>query len=413
MKIHLDLDSFFVSAHRIYDKSLLNKPVVVVKRNDKEIFKNQKAEVLNLNKGAFTGDIVVSEIKDDKSYFLEEGKVRGIVVTASYEARELGIKTGTTLKEALEIYPNLIVLAPDYKLYHTLSYKLKEFLKTKIPAVEQFSIDEFFGDLEGWVSDEMAEEFCLNLQDEICKKFSLPVSIGIAKSKWIAKLATSYIKPKGVLKIDNVDEFIKDIPIGKFPGIGKRIERRLKQKGILTLKDVKENKEYLYSWGKPGIELYKRVCGIDNEEVKEREKRKSIGISRRFDPVFCRRELIRRVHILCRYLSFLILKHKLNPTFYYLKIKYKDKTSSKAHVRIHRLFNELLLKEIMSMLFYRADEKEMAVISISISVSRFKKETNLFDYKEDFKFQKLNEAIFKIREKFGVASLVGAEELTN
>ncbi|NPA87813.1 DNA polymerase Y family protein [Caminibacter pacificus] len=411
MKIHLDLDSFFVSAHRVFDKSLLNKPVVVVKRNDKEIFENHKSEVLNLNRGAFTGDLIVSKKEYDKSYFLENGKIRGIVVTASYEARELGIKTGTTLKEALEIYPKLTVLLPDYKLYHTLSYKLKEFLKVKIPLVEQFSIDEFFGDLEGWVDDRDAFLFCKDLKDEIWEKFSLPISIGIAKSKWTAKLATSFAKPNGVFMVEEVDEFIKDIPIEKFPGIGRRIEKRLKERGILTLGDVKENREYFYSWGKPGVELYKRVCGIDNEEVKEREVRKSIGISRRFDVVYDRRELVRRVHVLCRYLSFLVLKYKLNPTFYYLKIKYKDKTSSKAHVRIHRLFNELLLKEIMTTLFYRADEKEMGVISLSLAVSKFKRESNLFDYEKDLKLQNLNEAIFKIRSKFGVSALMSAEEI--
>jgi len=411
MKIHLDLDSFFVSAHRISDNSLLNKPVVVVKRNDKEIFENHKAEVFNLNQGAFTGDLIVSKKQYDKSYFLENGKVRGIVVTASYEARELGIKTGTTLKEALEIYPDLIVLLPDYKLYHLLSYKLKRFLKLKIPQVEQFSIDEFFGDLEGWVEEGEVYEFCVNLKREIWEKFSLPISIGIAKSKWIAKLATSYAKPNGVFMVRDVDSFVRNIPVGKFPGIGKRIEKRLKERGIFTLGDVKEHKEYFYSWGKPGVELYKRVCGIDNEEVKEREKRKSIGISRRFDPVYDRVEVLRRVHVLCRYLSFLVSKYKLNPTFYYLKIKYKDKTSSKAHVRMERLFNELLLKEIMTLLFYRADEMEKGIISISLVVSKFKRSSNLFDYEKDLKLQKLNDAIYKIRSRFGVSSLISAEEI--
>ena len=244
MKIHLDLDSFFVSAHRTIDKSLLNKPVVVVKRNDKEIFKNPKAKIFNLNEGAFTGDLIVSESKLDKSYFLENSKVRGIVVTASYEARELGIKTGTTLKEALSIYPNLLVLIPDYKLYHLLSYKLKLFLKKKIPQVEQFSIDEFFGDIEGWVDEGEVEKFIKALKNEIYEKFSLPISIGAAKSKWIAKLATNFAKPNGIYVVRDVNSFIKNIPIEKFPGIGKRLEKKLKEKGIITLGDVLKNKEY-------------------------------------------------------------------------------------------------------------------------------------------------------------------------
>jgi DNA polymerase-4 len=411
MRIHLDLDAFFVSAHRVYDKSLLNKPVVVVKRNDREIFENHKSEVFELNKGAFTGDLIISKQAYGKDYFLENGKVRGIVVTASYEARKLGIKTGTTLKEALEIYPNLKVIVPDYKLYHFLSYKLKLFLKRKIPKVEQYSIDEFFGDLEGWVDERDVVRFCYRLKDEIYQKFSLPVSIGIAKSKWSAKLATSFAKPHGVFKIDNVEEFIKPIPIEKFPGIGKRIEKKLKERGIETLGDVIENKELLYSWGKNGVVLYKRILGMDEEEVEERYSRKSIGISRRFDPVFNRNEILRRVHILCRYLAFLVTKKRLNPTFYYLKIRYKNGKKSKAHVKIHRIFNEILLKEIMSVLFYRADVEDEYIVSIGLVCAKFKKESNLFDFEIDKKMEKLNGAIQKIRNKYGISSILGANEI--
>ena len=411
MKIHLDLDSFFVSAHRTLDKNLMNKPVVVVKRNDKEIFNNEKTKLFNLNEGAFTGDLIVGVEKYDKDYFLENGRVRGIVVTASYEARELGIKTGTTLVEALRIYPDLTVVVPNYKLYHVLSYKLKLFLKKKIPAVEQYSIDEFFGDLEGWIDEKDTFLFIKNLKEEILEKFHLPVSIGAANSKWIAKLATSYAKPNGIKVVHNIDEFIENIPAHKFPGIGKKIEKRLKEKGILVLGDVKRNKEYFYSWGKPGIQLYNRVCGTDNEEVVEKNERKSIGISRRFDPVYDRSEIVRRIGVLCRYLSFLVKKKRVNPTFYYLNIKYKHSKKSKSHIRLERIFNELLLKEIMTMLFYRADIEDDYIISIGLSVSKFKKTSNLFDLPHDKKMEKLNEAVYKLRSKFGLSSLITASEI--
>jgi len=409
--IHLDLDSFFVSAHRIKNPKLLNVPAVVVKRNDREIFKNPKSTYYTMNEGAFTGDLIVSEDVYDKSYFIENGKIRGIVVTASYEARELGIKTGTTLAEALRIYPSLKVITPDYRLYHLLSYKLKLFLKKKIPVVEQYSIDEFFGDLEGWVEDGETYTFLNELKKEIQKRFSLPVSIGAAKAKWIAKLATSYAKPDGIKVVENIDAFIQNIPISKFPGIGKNIEKRLLKKGITTLGDVKREKEYFYSWGKPGIQLYKRVCGTDGEKVAEKSERKSIGISRRFDPVFERGEIVRRIKVLCRYLSFLVKKKNVNPTFYYLSIKYKHSKKSKAHIRLDRIFNELLLKEVMVSLFYRADVEDDYIVSIGISVSKFKKVSNLFDYKKDKKMEKLNDAVYKIRSRFGLSALLSASEI--
>ena len=411
MILHMDLDCFFVSAHRIKDKNLLDKPVVVVKRNDKEIFQNQRHEVLNLNEGAFTGDIIVSKKHYDKSYFLENGKIRGIVVTSSYEARAFGIKTGTTLKEALEICPDLIVLLPNYRLYHTLSYRLKLFLKRRIPQIEQYSIDEFFGDVGGWIEEEKVLDFAYNLKKEIKYKFDLPISIGISKAKWIAKLATSYAKPDGIYKVDNIYEFIKDIPVEKFPGIGKKIEKKLKNRGIMTLGDVLVNKEYLYSWGKNGEILYKRIIGEDYEKVKEKERRKSIGISRRFDPVFSREEIIRRIYVLCRYLSFMVAKKKLNPTFYCLKIRYLSGKKSKEHIALQRLFNEIMLKEVMKELFIRADVEREAVVSIALSVSRFKKLSNLFDYEKDYKLHALNETLNKIRFKYGISSIIGADEI--
>ncbi len=412
MILHMDLDSFFVSAHRIKDKSLCNKPVVVVKRNDREIFENKKSEVLNLNKGAFTGDIIISKKEYDKSYFLENGKIRGIVVTASYEARELGIKTGTTLKEALEIYPDLTVILPNYKLYHTLSYKLKLFLRKKIPQLEQYSIDEFFGDVSGWIKEDEVLEFAKNLKNEIYEKFSLPISIGISKAKWIAKLATSFAKPDGVYKVDDIFNFIKDMPIEKFPGIGKNIEKRLKQKGILTLKDVTENKKYLYSWGKSGIYLYNRISGIDKEKIQERNVRKSIGISRRFDAIYDRTEILRRIYVLCRYLSFLVEKRNLNPQFFYLKLKYLCSKKSKAHKSVKRYFNEITLKNIMKDLFIKADIYEYeGIISIALVAAKFKNESNLFDYNKDLKLKNLSRSIYKIRIKYGISSITGADEI--
>jgi DNA polymerase-4 len=342
---------------------------------------------------------------------LENGRVRGIVVTASYEARELGIRTGTTLKEALKICPSLRVITPDYKLYHLFSYRLKLFLRKKIPLTEQYSIDEFFGDLEGWIREEDTESFIRGLKEEIKEKFSLPVSIGAAKSKWTAKLATSYAKPDGIKVIRDTGKFIKDIPVGKFPGIGRQIEKKLLEKGILTLGDVKREKEYFYSLGKNGIQLYKRVCGIDGEAVEENVIKKSIGISRRFDPVYDRKEIIRRVSILCRYLSFLVRKKNVNPTFYYLGIKYKHSKKSKAHIVQNRIFSEFLLKETMKSLFYRADIHRDYIISVGISVSKFKKVSNLFDLPEDIKMEKLNDAVYKLRSRYGLGALISASEI--
>ena len=198
-----------------------------------------------------------------------------------------------SVAEALRWCPHLKVIPPDYELYHELSHKLKTLLQKEIPLIEQFSIDEFFGDVTGWCKEKDILNFAKNLKRKIYNETGLPVSIGISHSKWIAKLATEYAKPDGVKYIPEayVNKFIKDIPLKKFPGIGKGYQQKLQSKNINTLGDIKENRELLYSWKKPGIQLYNRVCGIDGEAIKIEKDKKSIALARTFDPISDREEL--------------------------------------------------------------------------------------------------------------------------
>ena len=137
-------------------------------------------------------------------------------------------KTAMSVSEALKWCPSLKVLPPKYPLYHELSHKLKLLLEKEIPSIEQFSIDEFFGDVTGWIKDEDVYEFAFNLKKLIKEQLGLPISIGIAKTKWIAKLATNDAKPNGVKLIlpNDVEDYIKDKPIGEFCGIGKGYQNK-------------------------------------------------------------------------------------------------------------------------------------------------------------------------------------------
>ena len=272
MFIHLDLDCFFVSAHRIADKSLENIPVAVGGRSNLNIFSDKKEiRKISENGGAFVSTILTNEgEKSFKDYFVDEnGKIRGIITTSSYEARGFGVKTAMSVNEALRLCPNLKMVAPNYPLYHELSTKLSNLLKYEIPLVEQFSIDEFFGDLRGYIKDDEVEDFARRLKKKIQKELGLPISIGISHSKYLSKLITEYAKPDGVkyVRKEHVKSFIKDIPIAKFPGIGKQYQVRLKGYGIKTLGDIEKRKELFYSWKKPGIELYNRVVGEHDTNI--------------------------------------------------------------------------------------------------------------------------------------------------
>ncbi len=421
MFIHLDLDCFFVSAHRTIDESLLHIPVAVGGRSNLNIFSTKKEiRKISSNQGAFVSSILTNEgQKTFQEYFVDEnGKIRGIVTTSSYEARAYGVKTAMSVNEALTLCPNLKMLSPNYPLYHDLSEKLKELLVKEIPLVEQFSIDEFFGDLSGYIEENEVVQFAYRIKDKIQKELGLPISIGIANTKFLSKLITEYAKPDGVKYVskDNIGNFIRNIPIAEFPGIGKGFQERLKGYGIKTLGDIKSNQKLFYSWKKPGIELYNRVCGIRDNKLTTFREKKSIGIGRTFDRIYDRTELKRRVAILSRYLCFLIKKANKNPLTYAIKIKYESNIKSKDYINVNTVFNELDFKNHMQELFIKNDNHPShAVVQLNITVSNFAKDNdytyNLFEYETDAKKSALTNQMQKLRDKYGIDIIKTAFEI--
>ncbi len=420
MILHLDLDSFFVSAERTKDKKLLHKEVAVGGRSDQKIFAKNRPnkKALIANSGAFVPSVFFSKKNyDKKSYFIDKDKIRGIITTASYEARSYGLKTGMSIKEALSLCPKLIVLPPNPLLYHTLSFKLKHFLEKRLPLVEQYSIDEFFAETSGWIDDMKLFDFALTLKSDIKKRFDLPISIGIAKTKWIAKLATSMAKPDGVKIIypKEVYNFIKDIAIREFPGIGRSWENRLSKYKKSTLGDVYNSKTLLYSYGRNGRELYDKICGKDNDQIEKQKDRKSIGISRTFDPILDRNEIKRRIYILSRHLSFILTRTKQKPTTIFLGIKYEFKEKSEKRKSFNRIFTEIFLKHEFQKLFDEIDiYKNSKIIRLSISLTNFYTHKNhiysILDFEEDCKQDRLYTNIGKLREKYGIDIIKHAKE---
>ncbi|MBU3016031.1 DNA polymerase IV [Poseidonibacter lekithochrous] len=421
MFIHLDLDCFFVSAHRTIDSSLLHIPVAVGGRSNLNIFSSKKEiRKISSNEGAFVSSILTNEgQKTFKEYFVDEnGKIRGIITTSSYEARAYGVKTAMSVNEALTLCPELKMLPPNYPLYHELSQKLKELLIKEIPLVEQFSIDEFFGDLSGYIEEDEVVEFAYNIKNKIQEELGLPISIGIANTKYLSKLITEYAKPDGVKYVnkDNIGNFIRNIPISEFPGIGKAFQERLKGYGVKTLGDIKNKRELFYSWKKPGIDLYNRVCGIRDNKLTTFREKKSIGIGRTFDCIYDRNELRRRVAILSRYLCFLVKKSKVNPLTYALKIKYESNQKSKNYINVNTIFNELDFKNHMMELFSNNDtHPSHGVVQLSITVSNFARANeftyNLFEYEQDSKKSKLTNQMQKLRDKYGIDIIKTAFEI--
>lgn len=421
MKIHIDLDCFFVSAERTLDPSLLGKSVAIGGRGDPYIFSKERSnqELLLDNGGSFVGSFFHRYQGDDLAQFIDpDGRIRGILTTASYEARAFGVKTGMSIREALTLCPELIIKAPNMGLYHRLSHALSLFLQERIPLIEQASIDEFYGDLDGWVEDEDIPEFIDSLRHAIKRHLNLPVSIGAAHSKSIAKLATDTAKPFGCRTLfpHEVYPFLHNIPVAKFPGIGRSMARRCSQYRIETLGDFLRAKPLVCSWGPYAQALYETISGRNLGQLVLRAPRKSIGISRTFDPISERDETRRRVAILARHLAYAIKRLEVYPTTFTLSIYYLHHPRSHHSISEARLFNERRFRHLCLELFASADSHPYGQIThLGISASNFSAQTHrtfsLLDYESDHTHHAFDQATRKIRDKYGLDSLRWGNEL--
>ncbi|QOP41982.1 Y-family DNA polymerase [Sulfurimonas marina] len=422
MKIHIDIDCFFVSALRTIDPSLEHKAVAIGGRSDTKIFdQSAKNQTVNFdNSGSFVPTFFKAyEEKDDDldSFRDSDGKIRGILTTSSYEARAYGVKTAMRIEDALQLCPHLIIKAPNMSLYQELSNKLHEYLNLKIPLIEQASIDEFYGDLDGWIEDEDIPQFIDNLRHEIKKDIKLPVSIGAAKTRYIAKTATTYAKPFGSKTIYpwDFDQFVNPIKVEDFAGVGRSMREKLHGVQIHTLGELRARRGTLESWGPYAKELYRRVNGESDAPIQTKRERKSIGISRTIEPLFDREELRRRIHILARHLSFAIMKLNVIPTVFHLSIAYELNKKTRASLSMAEVFTDKKFDRICVELFNEADtQKRLRVIRLSIQAGSFtkhsKKELSLLSFYDDQKMEQLTKHSQILREKYGLDAIkLGSE----
>ncbi len=422
MFLHIDIDSFFASAERSVNASLNDLPICVGSRSNLEIFNKKRTyiKLMNDNSGAFVTPVFYSDKKKTfESYFVDEiegkKKIRGIVTTASYEARAFGVKTAMPIAQALQLCPQMTVVPSNYPLYHKLSHKIHAFMLAHIPKVEQYSIDEFFGDVSGWKGEEEVYDFAKMLQTKILEHFDIPVSIGISKSKWIAKLATESAKPYGVYEVKDIDAYIEHIPIKAFPGIGKGFQKRLGEHYIATLGDVKRHKRLFESWKKPGLQLYGRVTGTDGEGISTRGERKSIGISRTFDTIYDSKEIKRRIMIMARHIIYMVMAIEVNPTSYYLKVGYEHGVKSKKTLTVDRMFSETLFKSMLTQMYAEVVQINKGAVKLTLSVSNFsrqhKKTLSFMELDTDLTACNLSKDIQKLRERFGLDIIKTGNEL--
>jgi len=245
--IHIDMDAFFASVEQRDFPRYRNRPVVVG--------------------GSPQG--------------------RGVVAAASYEARKYGIHSAMPASKAVRLCPSAIFLKPRFDEYKKVSYQIRDIFLEYTDLVEPLSLDEAFLDVtENRADHPSATLLAREIKKKIRDETGLTASAGISFNKFLAKMASDINKPDGLYLItpDQAEEFLENLDIARFHGVGKATQKKMELLGIYNGKDLKKWNEIdlVKEFGKAGHHYYRIVRGLDHREVKPDRIRKSIGKERTF-----------------------------------------------------------------------------------------------------------------------------------
>ena len=212
---------------------------------------------------------------------------RGVVSAASYEARKFGVKSAMSSFLAKQKCPHLIFVKSDFERYKELSVKIRAVFYEYTDLVEPLSLDEAYLDVtDNKKGNPSANEIAREIRERIYTETGLRASAGISINKFIAKVASDINKPNGQKTIhpEEVLQFLEELPVNKFYGVGKVTASKMYNLGIFKGKDLKKKplEELVKSFGKSGTHYYNIVRGIHNSAVKPNRMRKSIAAERTF-----------------------------------------------------------------------------------------------------------------------------------
>lgn len=239
--LHLDMDAFFTSVEQLDRPALRGRPVMV---------------------GGRSG--------------------RGVVAAASYEARQFGVRSAMPAARARKLCPQGVFLPARFDRYRAVSGQVFGIFHEYSDQVEGLSLDEAYLDFSAQVEDQ-AELLALGrrLKHDIATRVGLTASVGMGENKLLAKLASDYDKPDGLVLIapDRVQAFLDPLPVRRLPGVGQRSAQRLNEVGILTIGQLRKTAPDVLAalFGKHHAELLARARGIDSRPVQTGRVRRSIS----------------------------------------------------------------------------------------------------------------------------------------
>lgn len=303
------------------------------------------------------------------------GGTRGVISAASYEARKFGVKSAMSGRLAIKLCPELIFVRTDFARYTEISKQVRQIFYDYTDLVEPLSLDEAYLDVtENKKGNPSASLLAEEIRTRIFNEVGLTASAGISINKFIAKVASDYNKPNGQKTVnpEEVLQFLEDLDIRKFYGVGKVTAEKMYQKGIFTGKDLKaKTLDYLEEYfGKSGRFYYHVVRGIHTSEVKPNRIRKSLAAERTFNEnlsseIF----MLEKLDHIAEEVSKRLHKSKVTGKTVTLKIKYSDFTLQTRSKTLPYYISEksIVLETAKDLLYQEKLSNSVRLLGISLS----------------------------------------------
>ena len=240
--------------------------------------------ILHVDMDAFYASVAELDHPEYKGKALVVGAgARGVVLSANYEARKFGIRAAMPVGRAKRMAPHAIFIAPEHHRYSEISERVMAIFHSYTPLVEPISLDEAFLDVTG--SQKLfgtGREIAAKIREQVEKEEGITCSVGLAQSKFIAKLASQHCKPNGMLEIksDRILEFLHPLPVRAIWGVGPKTAESLERLGLHTVSDIAHTPRatLIRALGEStGASLYELAWGRDYRDVLPDEPEKSIG----------------------------------------------------------------------------------------------------------------------------------------
>jgi DNA polymerase IV len=367
---HLDLDCFFVSVERLKDPSLCGKPVIVG--------------------GSPQG--------------------RGVVASASYEARVFGVRSAMSTARALRLCPQLVIARSHHHEYGDISNRLTRRMEDVAPVVQRASIDEMYMDFTGCETlyHNDLPGFMHVIQKLVADEFHLPCSVALATSKTLAKIAVGTVKPNGVCTIPAGEEekFLAPLPIAVIPGVGPKTEEVLLARGFTTISDLQKASEarLIKVLGATGSWLFDVAHGRGSDTVSVDHTAKSISREETFGKdLRSIPELEEELYALVEDVSASVREKGWRARTIQLKLRYADFTTITRARTVDPTDDDPVIFETVKGLFHAAYDRNQAVRLLGVHLSHFDDAAQLELPLNPDRGQRgeLLKAVDKIRARFG------------